>query len=170
MSWRRPRRDGVADTCDMTQAPRAFAVLVLMAGPVWAGPYKCLQPDGSVVYQDIQCAAGSEGAELRLDPSTPGGPDRGQAQDYSVQGQLKALEAERRQADKARKAQEKAAAAPAAKKVDGYDRAKCAKNRAEAARWRQKVRNGYRDQDDREYQEQKLEYYESLADQFCRPD
>ena len=156
----------------MVQVPRALIVLVLMAGPVWAGPFKCVQPDGRVVYQDIQCAAGSAGAELRLDPSTPGGQDRGKAQDYSVQGQLKALETERRQADKARRAQEKAAAAtdPAAKKADSYDRAKCAKNRAEAARWRQKVRNGYRDQDDREYQEKKLEYYESLADQFCRPD
>jgi hypothetical protein len=156
----------------MVQVPRAFIVLVLMVGPVWAGPFKCVQPDGRVVYQDVQCDAGSAGAELRLDPSTPGGQDRGKAQDYSVQGQLKALEAERRKADKARKAQEKAAAAtePAGKKAGGYDRAKCAKNRAEAARWRQKVRNGYRDQDDREYQEQKLEYYESLADQFCRPD
>ena len=156
----------------MSQAPRAFAVLVLMAGPVWAGPYKCVQPDGGVVYQDVQCAGGSEGTELRLDPGAPGGQDQGQARDYSVQGQLKALEAERRQADKARKAREKAAAEtrPAARKAEGYDRAKCAKNRAEAARWRQKVRNGYRNQDDREYQEQKLEYYESLAARFCRPD
>ena len=156
----------------MTQAPRALAVLVLMAGPVWAGPFKCLQPDGSVVYQDVQCAAGSAGAELRLDTSTRGGQDRGKAQDYSIQGQLKALEAERRQADKAHQTQEKAAAktGPAGKKAGGYDRTKCAKNRAEAARWRQKVRNGYRDQDDREYQEQKLEYYQSLANQFCRPE
>lgn len=155
----------------MTLVLRVLAVL-LMTGPVWAGPFKCLQPDGRVVYQDLQCAAGSEGAELRLDTSVPGGEDKGKARDYSVQGQLKALEAERRKADKARKAQEKAAAetAPAGKKAGGYDRAKCAKNRAEAARWRQKVRNGYRDQDEREYQEQKLEYYQSLADQFCRPD
>jgi hypothetical protein len=142
-----------------------------MAGPVWAGPFKCLQPDGNVVYQDARCADGSAGAELKLDTSPPGGEDKGKAQDYSVQGQLRALEAERRQADKARKAREKAAAAsePASKKAAGYDRAKCAKNRAEAARWRQKVRNGYRDRDEREYQEQKLEYYQSLADQFCRP-
>lgn len=155
----------------MTRVPRALAALLLMAGPVWAGPYKCLQPDGRVVYQDVQCAAGSEGAELRLDTGAPGGLGRGQTQDYSVQGQLKALEAERRRTDQARKAQERAAeTAPAGKKVGGYDRAKCARNRAEAARWRQKVLNGYRDQHEREYQEQKLEYYQALADRFCRPD
>lgn len=146
---------------------RRALVTLLLPLSVWAGPYKCLQPDGSVVYQQTRCAIGAEGGELTLDPAPHAG--QGKAKDYSIEGQVKAMEAQR---NKARKERARAAspARPTAKVKPDYDRAKCAKNRAEVARWRQKTHSTYRDTDERDYREQKLEYYQALVDQYCRPD
>jgi hypothetical protein len=146
---------------------RALATLLLPLS-VWAGPYKCLQPDGSVVYQETRCAIGTEGGELALDPPPPSS-HAGKGKDYSIEGQVKAMEAQRNKARKER-ARAAAQARPAAKKKPGYDRAKCAKNRAEVARWTQKTHSTYRDIGERDYREQKLEYHQALVDQYCRPD
>ncbi|WP_295456588.1 DUF4124 domain-containing protein [uncultured Thiodictyon sp.] len=149
---------------------RALATLLLPLS-VWAGPYKCLQPDGSVVYQDTSCAIGAAGAELALDPSPPpqDHAGKGRAKDYSIEGQVKAMEAERNKARKER-ARAAAQARQTAKKKPGYDRAKCAKNRAEVARWSQQTHSTYRNISERDYREQKLEYHQALVDQYCRPD
>jgi hypothetical protein len=176
VNWRRRRRGGAADgntnRAPATMNQRALATLLLLigawAGPGRAGPYKCLQPDGSVVYQETLCAIGSATTELTLDPSPPSHDGKGKAKDYSVEGQLKAMEAERKKAQRERASTPKKR--PAGKQKPGYDRAKCAKNRAEAARWRQKTHRTYRSMDERDYREQKLEYYQALVDQYCRPD
>ncbi|WP_295393544.1 hypothetical protein [uncultured Thiodictyon sp.] len=154
--------------------PRTLAIRLLLigvwSGVLWAGPYKCLQSDGSIVYQETQCALGAAASEqLTLDPAPSDHAGKGKAKDYSIEGQLKAFEAERKQAQRQR---DRAARAtrPKTKKQPGNDRAKCAKNRAEAARWREKTRGTYKNTDERDYRERKLEYYEALVEQYCPPD
>ncbi|HYN76183.1 MAG TPA: hypothetical protein VES73_00120 [Lamprocystis sp. (in: g-proteobacteria)] len=139
------------------------------AGPATgAAAFKCRQPDGSVIYQAVACADDSAGEEVPLDPA-PGGRGkkaRGKADDLTPEGQIKALEAQRRKAQKqqAKAAPDKRKASP---RRDGPDRAKCAKHRAESVRWRHKTRQAYRDRDDLEYQQQMLEYNEALVERYC---
>lgn len=156
--------------------PRWLAPLLVCAspaafdgvGPVWAGTFKCQQPDGGIVYQAIPCAAESQGTELELDTRPPsGGEARGKGKDYSIESQLKAMEAERR---KALKAQDQAGGGKhrSAKAASGPDAAKCAKQRAEVARWRHRANAAYRDQSEKEYKEQTLEYHQALVDRYCK--
>jgi hypothetical protein len=149
-------------------APRWILALSLIACPVWAGPFKCLHPDGSLSYQESPCPTESEGGELEVDTRPPGGTrPRGKGQDTTIQGQLRALESERKRDEKARERRAptspKAASGPKPRK----NKAKCAKHRAEVARWRRAVRNGYRDKDDREREEQMLEHHRALVEQYC---
>lgn len=141
----------------------------LSACPAWAGAYKCRAPDGHISYQEAPCPADSDGGALTPDTAPPGGANaRRASQAYSVEAQLKALEGARR---RAREAREKAAAAPRGTqaKTDSHDPARCAKHRAEAARWRRKVRNAYRDKDERERETQMLKYHEALIERHCTP-
>ncbi len=144
---------------------RGTAFLLLIAGPVASAPYKCLQPDGSVVYQQTLCAAESAGTELALDSRQPGGAG---TKDYSVEGQLKALEAARKKTAKKPPA-EKQRKEPVARARPAVitDRARCAKHRAEIARWRRAVRKPYRDRDEQEYKEQMLAHHEAKAERYC---
>jgi hypothetical protein len=77
------------------------------------------------------------------------------------------MEAERK---KARKGHDQAddGKRPSGKTAKGPDRAKCAKERAEVARWRHKANATYRDQDEKEFKEQTLEYHQALAERYCR--
>ena len=151
---------------------RCFLILpLLVALPVEAGLFKCRLPDGSIVYQQTACAGAAEGAEVSVDTRSPGGAgsNTGAGQkDYSVESQLKAMESarkvERKQGEKAGKE------ARQPKSEDLYDRAKCAKHRAQTAHWRQEVRNGYRTQEEKAHDQHMLEYHQALVDRHCVPD
>jgi hypothetical protein len=151
---------------------RSFATLIFIVGtgaaaPVWAGAYKCRQPDGSIAYQDAACAGEATGEEVKLEPS-PSGQDkpRRKAKDYSIEGQVKAIEAERRKAHQGRSKSgtDRPRSDPSR---DDRDRAKCAKERAETARWHQAARGTYRDRDEQEYREQTLAYHQALVKRYC---
>jgi hypothetical protein len=150
---------------------RSVATLVLIvgagAGTVWAGAYKCRQPDGSIIYQEAACAAESAEEAVKLDPAPPGrGQVRGKAKDYSIEGQVKAFEAEHRRSPE-RRSKAGADQHRGDGSGDDRDRAKCAKERAETARWRQAARGTYRDRDERDYREQTLAYHQALVERYC---
>lgn len=144
-------------------------VMLLFALPVQAGPYKCVQPGGSIVYQQGPCGASDQGGELAVDTRPPGGPDAApKGMDLSVEGQLKALESAR-----AKERKSKTAAAKDTKEkapASTYDRAKCAKHRAETARWREEVRGTYRTQEEKARDRYMLEYHQSLVARYCPPE
>src|SRR6266496_1703849 len=56
----------------------SLAFIMALAGPAYAGIYKCAGDKGAVVYQDSPCAPGRELRNLDLDPATlsvvPGTP------------------------------------------------------------------------------------------------
>jgi Domain of unknown function (DUF4124) len=142
--------------------------LLLIALPAHAGPYKCVRPDGGIVYQQGPCAASDQGGEVAVDIRPPGGADAvPQDLDLSVEGQLKALESAR--------AKERKARAAATKEADGaapaptYDRAQCAKHRAEASRWEDEVRATYRTQAEKARDRHMLEYHQALVERYCAP-
>lgn len=145
------------------------ALFWLAACPLWAGPYKCREPDGKISYQQVPCPAESAGAELIPDTRLPSGAATATtAKKYTVEGQLKALESARR---KARQGREKAKANLRAEvKPKVFDAARCAKHRAEAARWRREVKNGYRDRDQQEQETQMLKHHEALVERHCAPE
>lgn len=146
-----------------------LVLIVLIALPAQAGPYKCVQPDGRVVYQQGPCGASDQGGELTVDTRSPGGAGSlPKAADLSVEGQLKALEAARAKESKARASAAKGAADK--EPAETYDRAKCAKHRAETARWRDAVRSGYRTQEEKAHDRHMLEYHEALVERYCAPD
>lgn len=146
------------------------ALLWITASPAWAGTFKCRGPDGHIGYQETPCPADSDSAELNPSTVPPSGAKAPRpSQPYTVEGQLKALESAQR---RARKAREKASAVPSqtqAKNGD-YDAARCAKHRAETARWRREVRNGYRDKDEREQETEMLKHHEALVERHCPPE
>jgi hypothetical protein len=148
---------------------RHLALMLLIALPVQAGTFKCIQPDGGIVYQQGPCAASDQGAELRVDTRPPGDRDTARrGKDLSVEGQLKALESAR---DKERKARARARKAATVKRSGaGYDRAKCAKHRAQVARWQEDVRNGYRTQEEKAHDQHMLEYHQVLVERYCAPE
>jgi hypothetical protein len=159
-------------------APPLLSLLYLICDPGWAGAYKCRGEDGQVSYQGTPCPTGSPGEELTPDTAAPSGRQPANvANDYSVAGQLKALESAQR---KARKERERDSTDPhqsdphksRAKKTKKpqYDAARCAKQRAESARWRREVKNGYLDRDQKEQEEQTLKYHEALVARYCKPE
>jgi hypothetical protein len=137
--------------------------------PSWAGVYKCREPDGHISYQETPCAPDSDGGALTPNTTPPSGANApGPSKAYTVEGQLKALESARRQT---RKKREKTAAPRSTQtKTGDYDAARCAKHRAEVARWRRNVRNGYRDRDEREWETQMLIHHEALVQRHCPPE
>lgn len=147
-----------------------FLLLALfIALPAQAGPFKCVQPDGRVVYQQGPCAESDQGGELTVDTRPVGGADAiPKGQDLSVEGQLKAMEAARDKERKARADEAKGAGkkAPAAT----YDRAKCAKHRAETARWQEEVRGGYRTREEQAHDRHMLDYHQALVERYCAPE
>lgn len=149
---------------------RCLLILPLLAAlPAEAGLFKCRLPDGSVVYQQTACAGTAQGAEVSVDTRSPGGPGAGSPRkDYSVESQLKALESARESERKTRgKTAKETRQLPS---VDTYDRAKCSKHRAQAAHWRQEVRNGYRNQEEKAHDQHMLEYHQALVDRYCEPE
>ena len=154
-------------------APLSLALLGsslsgLTACPAWAGTYKCRAPDGHISYQETPCPADSDGGALTPDTAPPSGSNAPRhSKAYTVEGQLKALESAKR---RARKVREKSSDAPRRAKTSDYDAARCAKHRAEAARWRREVRNGYRDTDEREQEAQMLKHHEALIERYCAPE
>lgn len=148
---------------------RLYLVLLsLITLPAQAGTYKCIGPDGAILYQQGPCAESDQGGQLSVDTSPPGGPsaDSG-SKDLSVEGQLRTLESARA---KERKARTRAAKATQDRsRGDGRDQAKCAKHRAQAARWQEEVRNGYRTQEEKQHNEHMLEYHQVLVGRYCEP-
>lgn len=148
-------------------ASLSAALLALVATPVSAGAYKCMDPSGEVTYQEHPCTGEAFGDAIEADSKAPSG---GSGKATSIEAQLKSLSRERRSghADKdgRKSGSEKRAEGSKSK---GYDAPKCAKARAEAARWRGEIRNGYRDEDDKERQAQMLKYHEALAERYCAP-
>lgn len=148
--------------------PRVVLAL-LIALPVQAGLFKCVQPDGSVIYQQGPCGESDQGGEVAVDTRSPGGPDSApKGKDLSVEAQLKALESARAKERKAKTAgaKETMEKPPA----PTYDRAKCAKHRAETARWREEVRGTYRTQEEKARDRHMLEYHQALVARYCAPE
>jgi hypothetical protein len=156
-------------------APLSLALLGpalpwLTACPALAETYKCREPDGHISYQEMPCPADSDGGVVIPNTMPPSGANTPRpSKAFTVEGQLKALESARREA---RKAREKASDAPrkTQTKTGDYDAARCAKHRAEVARWRRDVRNGYRDKDEREQETQMLRHHEALVARYCEPE
>ena len=150
----------------MIFSPRFVKGIESFSTGAGAGPFKCLHPDGSLSYQETPCPPETDGGELEVDTRRPGGSRAG-GKEYTVEGQVRALEAERKRAHKA--LEKRAADSPGATAgpKPRKNKAKCAKHRAEVARWRRAVRNGYRDKDDREREEQMLEHHRALVEQYC---
>ena len=157
----------------MTRRTAPIAVAALAA--IWAlgadaGLYRCIQPDGSISYQQLPCPASADGAELRVDTTPPGGSDAATGnEDYSVQSQLKAMQKARARERAARDKAERAAERRA-RQTDTRDPARCAKHQAQVARWREEVRNGYRSQNEKEYEAHMLEYHQALVERYCGED
>jgi len=146
-----------------------LVLLSLIALPAQAGTYKCVRPDGAILSHQGPCAESSPGGELRVDTRPPGGSNAGPGgKDLSVEGQLRSLESARA---KERKARARAAKATREKpRGNDQDRAKCAKHRAQAARWQEEVRNGYRTQEEKQHDEHMLEYHQLLVGRYCAPE
>jgi hypothetical protein len=147
--------------------PSSALMLALVAAPVAAGAYKCMDPSGELTYQGHPCAGEALGNAIEPDIEAPGG---GLGKETSIEAQLRSLSRERRSSrsekDNRKSTSDKRADAS---KSSGQDAAKCAKARAEAARWRGEIRKGYRNEDDKERKAQMLEYQEALAKRYCAP-
>jgi hypothetical protein len=141
-------------------ASLSAALLALFATPVSGGAYKCMDPSGEVTYQGHPCAGEAFGDAIEADSKAPSG---GSGKATSIEAQLKSLSRERRSGhsdkDGRKSGSEKRVEGSKSK---GYDAPKCAKARAE-------IRNGYRDEDDKERQAQMLNYHEALAERYCAP-
>ncbi len=147
-----------------------LSIVCLSLCPAWAGAYKCREPDGHISYQGTPCPLESNGAELTPSIAPPSGaiaPDI--SKKYTVEGQLKALETERRRAHKARE-KGSTPSRRTRKQADAHDTARCAKHRAEAARWRREIRNGYLDRDQKEQELQMLKHHQALVERYCAPE
>lgn len=151
-------------------------LFALTAGPAWAELYKCRQSDGSLSYQQTACAAQAEGDRLQVDIRGPDGSESASSDvDYSVAAQAERLRAEREAREHAhlqarREAEARARALKAAAKPDrntDFDPAKCARHRGEVAKWRQKVKGGYRTRDQKDYNDSKLAHHTALVERYC---
>jgi hypothetical protein len=142
----------------------ALAAPLIVASPAHADLYKCPQPDGRVTYQQTACGGRADVESFEVDVGGPAGSETSTAgRDYSVAGQAASMQAEREQRSRARRSA-KRAAAPAGPRPDA---AKCAKHRAEVARWKEKVMQGYRKRTEKDYNQGQLEHHQALAERFC---
>jgi hypothetical protein len=147
--------------------PRLVLLLTITL-PVQAGPFKCAHPDGGVIYQQGPCGGSDQGGEVVVDTRSPGGAEAARkATDLSVEGQLKALEAARAKERKARVAA--STGAEEGGPAETYDRAKCAKHKAQTARWREEVRGGYRTRDEKAHDLSMLEHHQAMVERYCAP-
>lgn len=151
---------------DSARTAAFAAALCLLAGPAVSATYKCRGADGQLGYQQSPCPDAADGGELTPDITPPSGA-AARIAPTTVESQIQSLEAAERQAQKARKAT--AAARPARAQPSEQDAARCAKQRAEAARWRREVKNGYRDRDEQERESQMLTHHEALIRRYCPP-
>ena len=147
-------------------------VLGLAAHPAWAELYKCQQANGQISYQQTACADSAGGGALAVDTRAPTDGETGSKnQDYSIESQVQAMQAQREQAlkerERARKQAETEARRSRTSARTEHDPAKCAKQRAEVAKWHQKVLNGYRTRSEKELNENKLAYHQALMDRDC---
>lgn len=145
-------------------------VLMTLSVPAHGGLFKCLQSDGSVIYQQTACPEDAQGGELSVDTSSPGGGSGASRQDYSVQSQLKAMESARAREQKARSKSAERTRKSQVDPSERYDRAKCAKHRAKVAQWRQDVRDGYHNQNEKIYEWKMLEHHQALVERYCPPE
>lgn len=132
--------------------------------------YKCPQPDGRLTYQQTACGGHADVESFAVDIRGPDGTDTGSTdRDYSISGQAAQMRAEREQLDRARMQARRAAETrhAAAHSSDSRDSAKCAKHRGEAAKWKQKLMNGYRKRTEKDYNENKLAHHQALIDRYC---
>lgn len=160
------------------------SILVVLMAPLacQAGAYKCTQPDGSIVFQQTECAATSDQTTMNLMPApVPSGPgyEPPDDLDYSVEGQLRRMEeskalerAERKdrrkelEAQRSREEQQRLSdgrAADAARKSQG----KCTYYQSAIEEREHKLRRGYKDRSDRLYDRKMLRYFEMKAAQYC---
>jgi hypothetical protein len=145
-----------------------------MALPAQAGLFRCEQPDGSVSYQQTGCAGSSEGGAVEVDTRPPGGTGSAPSGDYSVEGQLNQM---RPRQDRERKESNQRRKRPAGRTRDGVDpptraessldAAKCARHRAAVADWDMEVRRGYRDRNEKAYNENMLDYHRTQVERYC---
>ncbi|NEV62580.1 DUF4124 domain-containing protein [Thiorhodococcus minor] len=163
------------DTSRLLQVPAsatALSLALLIAADAHAGLFKCKQPDGRVIYQQTACGGHADVDPFEVDIRGPDGSKSGKSsRDYSVGSQAKAMRTQRERLSKARR-QARARAAAAARRVTGSpsktpNRSKCAKHRAEVAKWKQKLLNGYHERTEKVYNENKLEHHQALVDQYC---
>jgi hypothetical protein len=152
-----------------TAAALALVAALASFQSAFAGTYKCIQPSGAVVYQQTPCPADAAGGELAVDASPPGGAEalEALAEDpdaYSVERQLKAMESAR---DQGRTSREAPGAGAGQDPAPTYDRARCAKHRAESARWEYETSRGYRTPQEREYRAGMLEHHQALVERYC---
>lgn len=145
---------------------------LFIAAPVAAELYKCRQPDGRVSYQQTVCSGIAEGDALTVETRGPnGGTSDATERDYSVESQLRQMQTAREatELERERARSQTAAEARRSRKVnrDERDPAKCARHRAEVAKWKQKLLRGYRQRSEKEINESKLAYHQTLTDRYC---
>ncbi|MBK1723639.1 DUF4124 domain-containing protein [Thiocystis violacea] len=149
-----------------------LVVTVLIAPQARAELYKCQQPNGRIIYQQTACGGHADVEAFAVDIRGPDGSDgAASGQKYSIGSQAAQMRAERERLNgarlKARQASEAAARRAAADSDKEPDRAKCAKHRAEVAKWKEKVMKGYRTRTQKDYNDSKLAYHAALVDRYC---
>lgn len=166
----------VTTTRQMHPSRLVGVLLALVAIPASAQLYKCRQPDGGVSYQQTACAGQAEGERLQVDIRGPDGRESASSNvDYSVAAQAERLRIERETRERMhlqarREAEARSRALRAAAKPDrntDFDLAKCTRHRGEVAKWRQKVKRGYRTRDEKDYNDSKLAHHEALVERYC---
>ena len=152
---------------ETSRTPRLAAIaLCLAASPAWSAVFKCRGPDGHTSYQQFPCPEPAGGAELSPDTSPPSGAGT-RVKPATVETQIEALESAERRARKERKEASESGSPKAP--PDERDEARCAKHRAEAARWRREIKQGFRDRDEQEREAQMLQHHEALIRRYCPP-
>ena len=150
-----------------------LTLALLALRPASAELYKCLQPDGRLSYQQTACAPDAAGARLQVDTRGPDGREQASsaAEEYAVESQAEWLRSEREAQEavllEARQAAEARHAAQKAERQAQLDPAKCARHRAEAAKWREKARGTYRTRAEQEQNDNRLAHHQALIEQYC---
>ncbi|NKN32709.1 DUF4124 domain-containing protein [Marichromatium bheemlicum] len=142
----------------------AIALLCAVAAlDAQAELYRCVDAAGRISYQQTPCGSAASGGSIELDTRSPDGSARA-ANDpqMSVGNQLQRLAptpAARATTD----------TAPRRPSASPSDRAKCARHRAQVARWEQAARATYRDRSEQRYREQMLEHHRAQVERYCEP-
>lgn len=143
--------------------------IALVARPARAELYKCQQANGQISYQQYACEDRAGGDTLTIDTRLPTRTDA-QDEDYSVESQAQAMQSEREllaeERERARQEASEARRTSALARTE-RDPAKCAQQRAEVAKWKQKAMSSYRTRSERDLNENKLAYHQTLADRYC---